>query len=205
MPPRDLSFIEIVPGIECGALSRLFRIMERQDPAALPRGGIGAIGDGDGPLRDAFTNRDINTKRSFIFFYASLSRPRPRRRPRILTRPSRQLSSSRENSRRPPTAPFPPHPQSPIPDPIRSYEFTLGFPRTIYAAEPPLAARRRILWRLRAVSIFEVPPIRATLELITFLDSIYIYIYIRAGTATYTPSPENIERDGQSGLRATAR
>lgn len=34
------------------------------------RDGVGATGDGDGPLRDAFTNRDINIKRSFIFFYA---------------------------------------------------------------------------------------------------------------------------------------
>lgn len=65
--------------------------------AVSPRGGIGAIGDGDGPLRDTFTNRDINTKRSFIFFYASLSQPR--RRSRILTRPS--WRTPRENSLRP--------------------------------------------------------------------------------------------------------
>lgn len=39
----------------------------------------------DGPLRDTDTNRDINTNRSFIFFYVPTRGTRRRRR-RILTR-----------------------------------------------------------------------------------------------------------------------
>lgn len=40
----------------------------------------------DGPLRDTDTNRDINTNRSFIFFYVPTRGTRRRRRRRILTR-----------------------------------------------------------------------------------------------------------------------
>lgn len=43
-------------------------------------------GGWDGPLRDTDTNRDINTKRSFIFFYVPTRTRRPPRR--ILTRTS---------------------------------------------------------------------------------------------------------------------
>lgn len=158
------------------ARSRLFRIMDDRIPRHRRRG-VAPAG-GDGPLRDTFTNRDINTKRSFIFFYAPL---RPRRRPRILTRPSRDDSPSspcaapvkipvtllplRRRQRRRPLCPR-----------FRSYGFTLGFPRTIYVAEPPLAAPENFMTTSCSLYI-RVPPIRATPR----IDHVFgRYIYARA-------------------------
>lgn len=158
-----------------------FALWNDRIPRHRPGGGIGAIGDGDGPLRDTFTNRDINTKRSFIFFYASLP-PIP-----TATSPANfnetLPATPRENSRHPSTALHPLLPPLlPVPDLIRSYGSRSGF-RARFTPRSRRLQRRRILWRLRAVSIFEIPPIRATLELITFLDGIYTrengYIYRR--------------------------
>jgi len=80
--------LKLSRGTERAAIAVISGIIERRGlhplPLPLPRrviaagGGANATGDGDGPLRDAFANRDINTKRSFIFFYASLPPPFPR-------------------------------------------------------------------------------------------------------------------------------
>lgn len=161
--PRDLSFIEIVTAWSA-ARSRLFHIIERRDVPRRCRGGNRrAADDRDGPLRDAFANRDINTKRSFIFFYAPFC-PDPDRdvaRPRILTRPTRAtpmkiLAALPDNV-------F--SPASPVPlarSRIRSYEFTLEFPRTIYVAEPPLASTAENFMTTSCSLYIRVPPIRAT-------------------------------------------
>lgn len=181
--PRDLSFIEIVAA-QSVARSRLFRIIGRQDPVASPRGGgegsgsrgVGATGDGDGPLRDTFTNRDINIKRSFIFFYAPLSRPPTAT---SLANFNETLPATpRENSRRPlphllslSLTPFPG-------DPARSYEFTLGFPCTIYVAGAAACSATENFMTTSCSLYIWVPPIRATPR----IDHVFgWYIYAVAG------------------------
>lgn len=171
--------------MECGAITVISHYGTTGSCGIAREEGVGAIGDGDGPLRDTFTNRDINTKRSFIFFYASLS-PTP-----TATSPANfnetLPATPRENSRRPPMALEPLSSLFsclfPIPYPLLPGSRSGFRARFTPRSRALAAARRRILWRLRAVSIFEIPPIRATLELITFLDGIYTrengYIYRR--------------------------
>lgn len=74
---RDLSFIEIVR-----VRSATIRVISHYKRKTRSRKGE----KGDGPLRDTDTNRDINTKHSFIFFYVPTRTRRPPRR--ILTRTS---------------------------------------------------------------------------------------------------------------------
>lgn len=169
--------------------------MERQDPAASPRGGIGAIGDGDGPLRDTFTNRDINTKRSFIFFYASLSRPRPRRRPRILTRPSwrppvKILVALLHSS--PPS-----HPCSRSRTLLRVHARVSAHDLRRGAAACSAAEN----FMTTSCSLYIRGPSNTRHPRIDHVFGRYIYARERLHIP---PSSENIERGGQSGLRATA-
>lgn len=175
-----------------------FALWNDRIPRHRPGGGIGAIGDGDGPLRDTFTNRDINTKRSFIFFYASL--------PPIPT----ATSPANFNETLPATPwkfspPF--YGSSPPPPSSLAYSrshtllrFTLGFPRTIYAAEPPLAAAENFM--TTSCSLYIRDPSNTRHPRIDHVFGRYIYARERLHIP---PSPENIERGGQSGLRATAR
>lgn len=165
------------PGIECGAITVISHYGTTGSRSIAARKSRCAIGDGDGPLRDTFTNRDINTKRSFIFFYASLPRSRPRCRPRILTRPSR----------RPPVKILVvllqlPSLSPPVPDPARS----LTGSRSGFRARFTPRSRRLqrsgefyddFVQSLYSRSLQYAPPSNW---------SRFWTVYIRAGTATYT-------------------
>lgn len=138
----DLSFIEIVPFRYRGR-GWIFRVINER----LYPGRDGERYAEDGPLRDTDTNRDINTNRSFIFFYVPTrgTRRRRRRRPprRILTRtrlrPCENFSLFLRFAR-PHNAPFPPCPATLQP--------------TIHT---PSMQRWRILWQLRVLSLYSNP------------------------------------------------
>jgi len=127
--PRDLSFIEIVAAWSAER-SRLFRIIERQNFDGIAAGGS-TTETVHYVTRSRIATLILNAP--LFSFTPHSSNPRPRRCSRnfnetLLAAPVKILVALLHSR-----------------DPARSYGFTLEFPCTIYVAEPPLAAQRKIL------------------------------------------------------------